>query len=156
VLDLPAQRAPGVGDADVDHVGGRVGARHQRLQGSAPNLVVDPAMAWIDEQLILDGADAAHGLRDVDRTETSIALEPVTRDHFADSLPSARELEPRPSANWSSSRSCAARSSPPSGAVRDGAGQAPTDSGALISRVRILPVDPFGSSSTIHTWRGYL
>jgi hypothetical protein len=26
-------------------------------------------------------------------TETSIALEPVTRDDFADSLPSARELE---------------------------------------------------------------
>jgi hypothetical protein len=80
VLDLPAQRAPGVGDADVDHVGGRVAARHQRLHGSAPNLVVDPAMAWIDEQLVLDGADAAHGPRDVDRTETSIALEPVTRD----------------------------------------------------------------------------
>jgi hypothetical protein len=27
-------------------------------------------------------------------TETFIALEPVTRDDFADSLPSARELEP--------------------------------------------------------------
>lgn len=27
-------------------------------------------------------------------TETSIALEPVTRDDFADSLPSARGLEP--------------------------------------------------------------
>ena len=27
-------------------------------------------------------------------TETSIALEPVTRDDFADPLPSARELEP--------------------------------------------------------------
>ena len=28
-------------------------------------------------------------------TETFIALEPVTRDDFADSLPSARQLEPR-------------------------------------------------------------
>ena len=27
-------------------------------------------------------------------TETSIALQPVTRDDFADSLPSGRELEP--------------------------------------------------------------
>jgi hypothetical protein len=27
-------------------------------------------------------------------TETLIALEPVTRDDFADSLPSARQLEP--------------------------------------------------------------
>ncbi len=28
-------------------------------------------------------------------TETFIALEPVTRDDFADSLPSARQFEPR-------------------------------------------------------------
>jgi hypothetical protein len=63
-------------------------------------------------------------------TETFVALEPVTRDDFADP--------------------------PPSAAVRDGARQAPTDAGALISRLRILPVGPFGSSSTSHTWRGYL
>ena len=89
-------------------------------------------------------------------TETFIALEPVTRDDFADSLPSARELEPPTQRDLVILRSCAARSSPLSAAVRDGARQAPTDAGALISRLRILPVGPFGSSSTSHTWRGYL
>jgi flagellar biosynthesis GTPase FlhF len=29
-------------------------------------------------------------------------------------------------------------------------------SGTAISRLRILPVGPFGSSGTSHTWRGYL
>ena len=29
-------------------------------------------------------------------------------------------------------------------------------SGGTISRLTILPVGPFGSASTIHTWRGYL
>ena len=28
--------------------------------------------------------------------------------------------------------------------------------GRTISRLTILPVGPFGSTSTIHTWRGYL
>ena len=54
-------------------------------------------------------------------TETFIALEPVTRDDFADSLPSARELEPPTKRDLVILSLGPARGSPPSGAAVTGA-----------------------------------
>jgi diacylglycerol kinase (ATP) len=72
VLDLSLEGQPTVGDSDVNPVGRHRVVRHQRLQRRTADLVVLPAIPGVNPELVLDGADARHGARDLDDRSTLV------------------------------------------------------------------------------------